>query len=102
MNQGCSRLGPRRGAPAVDARCVIDWARQAAALVGRCEEYQSSVIALPRLHAALRRKPDLVPVLQAPLAELQDTQRSLRYEVLGLLDDFAALVEGTLAPGGEG
>ena len=69
------------------------------ALRGVCEEYQSSMIALPLLYAAIHREPSLAAVLRAPLAEMTYSHQALRYEVLESLDHLAALtVAGQINP----
>lgn len=55
-------------------------------LSGAYEEYQSSVIGMEHLRAAIRREPRLDTVLQPSLHEMQQANQSLRQEVMELLN----------------
>jgi hypothetical protein len=59
------------------------------------EEYQSSLIGVASLCAAMGREQGLDAILQPSLVEMWDANRALRQEVLALLNGFAGVIEGT-------
>ncbi len=97
MIQAHTKVVPRLGLPLTITRLDMDWSAQLLILLGVCEEYQSSVIGVARLCAAIRRERDLDAILQPSLAEMRDANQSLRQEVLGLLGNLAGCIENTTA-----
>ena len=100
--QSRTKVVPRLAMPRTNTRLDRDWSKQLLILLGVCEEYQSSTVGMTHLRAAIRREPRLETVLQSPLTEMRQANRSLRQEVLGLLDDFAGLIGGDSASDIEG
>ncbi len=97
MIQARTKVVPRLAIPRTSTRLDRDWSKQLSILLGVCEEYQSSTVGMANLRAAIRREPCLETVLQSPLTEMWKANRSLRQEVLGLLDDVAGRIGGDTA-----
>ena len=92
-----TKVVPRLAIPRTSTRLDRDWSKQLSILLGVCEEYQSSTVGMTHLRAAIRREPRLETVLQSPLTEMRQANRSLRHEVLGLLNDVAGRLGGDTA-----
>lgn len=97
MIQDRTKVVPRLAMPRTSTHLDRDWSKQLSILLGVCEEYQSSAVGMAHLRAAIRREPRLETVLQSPLTEMWKANRSLRHEVLGLLDDVAGRIGGDTA-----